>query len=81
MAPHRGKYRKYCEGAYEQIIKNEILFHALDATCLKWLTIDIWQDHGAAKKMFAKTEIKPLFLRHALKSAFNFRGSVNIKSI
>jgi hypothetical protein len=35
MAPHRGKHRKYCEGAYEQIIKTEILFHALDTNCLK----------------------------------------------
>ncbi|MGY9002573.1 MAG: phosphocholine cytidylyltransferase family protein [Rhodospirillales bacterium] len=52
MMAHEENHQEYYEAAYEQLMKKDVPFHALDITGLKWTEIDTKQDFDAAEKIF-----------------------------
>jgi choline kinase len=47
-------HQQYYEDAYERLIAQDVPFHALDISGLKWTEIDTEEDFAAAEKMFRR---------------------------
>ena len=56
MMRDTANHQTYYEAAYERLIRNQTLFHAVDITGLNWAEIDTHEDFQAANQMFAREQ-------------------------
>lgn len=54
MMQDEQNHQEYYEGAYERLMDNNVAFHALDISGLKWTEIDTKEDFAAAEKIFSQ---------------------------
>lgn len=52
MMRDKNNHQEYYEGAYERLMGQQVPFHALDITGLKWVEIDTKEDYHLAETIF-----------------------------
>ena len=55
MMRDKNNHQEYYEGAYERLMEQEVPFHALDITGLKWVEIDTKEDFHVAATIFSES--------------------------